>query len=121
MRKIEQQIIDAIRAKRALAMANTAVTFADLGSGDTSMAVTLHGHLIAHAVGGKLTLDWCGWNTPTTRSRLNAVLDALGLNRAGAPRYAACVKNSNGLFVRWNDGEKNVTIGQDSITLQVPA
>lgn len=38
----------------------------------------LHGNQIAwHAEGGRAGLSMCGWGTPTTRARLNAILEAM--------------------------------------------
>ena len=34
----------------------------------------LHGNTIAHVTPEKMTLTLCGWNTVTTRNRLNAIL-----------------------------------------------
>jgi hypothetical protein len=87
-RKIEQSVTDAIRARRAFCGGNTQVTPTADG-----LLVTLHGHKVAHLFGSTLVVDWCGWNTTTTRSRINCALDAL------APGYYACLRNRRGVIM----------------------
>ena len=75
MRKIEremQQAICNLSNGETWRKSNTEV--AKNSEGDTS--VYLHGNRIAfvHA-NGDITLSSCGWDTVTTKSRLNAVLD----------------------------------------------
>lgn len=76
MRKIEQDMIEAIRAGRDWQSGNTRVSQG--GPRDECARVFLHGKLIAeidHAINGtRWTL--AGWNTPTTRSRINALARA---------------------------------------------
>lgn len=44
-----------------------------------TMKVFLHGHAIVTLNGaGQLTLDKCGWQTVTTKTRMNAVLKRIG-------------------------------------------
>ena len=47
------------------------------------VTVYLHGHAIARwqADKGVLTISNCGWETSTTKSRLNAILDAFNQGR----------------------------------------
>lgn len=81
MRKIEQKLLDAIRNNQPMHCGNTMYVLqtSEPGVG----LVALHGHNIA-----KIDTKTCrpiafrlaGWNTPTTRSRLNAVATL------GAPR-----------------------------------
>lgn len=42
----------------------------------------LHGNRIAQFNGGRtgVTIDWCGYYTPTTANHINRVLDACGIN-----------------------------------------
>ncbi len=72
MRKIEQQMIAAIRAGVTdKTMGNTRV-HACVGF----MEVQLHGNIIAHVdlSRGSVRFTLAGWPTPTTRSRINAIL-----------------------------------------------
>jgi len=71
MRSIEQQLIGAILARQPFSGGNTAYSPA-------ANTVTLHGNLIARytdTAGWQFNLS--GWNTPTTRSRINALASAL--------------------------------------------
>ena len=76
MRKIERQMQSAIcnlGNGESWRKSNTRVEKND--EGDTS--IYLHNNRIAfvEGVGGDITLSSCGWETPTTKSRLNAILD----------------------------------------------
>ena len=75
MRKIEremQQAICNLSNGETWRKSNTEV--AKNSEGDTS--IYLHGNRIAFVSQfGDITLSSCGWDTPTTKSRLNAILD----------------------------------------------
>ena len=72
MRKIEAQMNAAIAGRRNWAKDNTRVEVNK--HGDTF--VYLHGHNIATiSNAGDIRLSSCGWETVTTKSRLNAILD----------------------------------------------
>jgi hypothetical protein len=75
MRKIEQLMIDALRARRNFKSGNTQVmSYPDHDAAE----IRLHGHVIGVISHGKyLTLSNAGWLTPTTKSRLNALLGGL--------------------------------------------
>ena len=73
MRKIEQQIITAIRNNQDLKVANSQVI-----SYTNSSDVYLHGHLIARIGETWMELFDAGYQTNTTKSRLNALLQAFG-------------------------------------------
>lgn len=75
MRKIELDMVHAVRGHRNLKAANTTVnSYPDHGAAE----VRLHGNVIAVLSHGKyLTLSNAGWATPTTKSRLNALLSGL--------------------------------------------
>lgn len=82
MRKIEKAMIEAIRTGRSRVLGNTAVLVNTTHHG-TEWTVTLHGNLIAKSESnGRIAVTLAGWPTPTTRSRINALL------RAFAPGYA---------------------------------
>ena len=74
MRKIESQMNDAIAAGRNWSSANTSVQM-----NDEVATVYLHGNKIAEIGEGFITLFDGGWQSNTTKSRLNAILDANGL------------------------------------------
>lgn len=72
MRKIEAQLQTAIICGREFKSANTTVDNTDHGQ-----IVRLHGNKIAQIQNRVLHITSAGWETTTTKSRLNAVLDAL--------------------------------------------
>ena len=72
MRKIEMEMQTAIRNRQDWHKANTSVDFDQEGF----MTVRLFGNRICEMTpSGDLTLSSCGWDTVTTKSRLNANLD----------------------------------------------
>ena len=72
MRKIESEMQAAIVERRNWSKSNTSVSVDSLGN----TFVTLHGNLIATiSNNGDMKLSSCGWQTVTTKSRLNAILD----------------------------------------------
>ena len=73
MRKIEQQMNNAISNKVDWSSSNTRVEFND---STNCSNVFLHGHNIAtvdHSTNA-VKVSSCGWHTTTTKSRLNAIL-----------------------------------------------
>ena len=74
MRKIEQQIIQAIKENKDLKVANSEVI-----SYSNVSDVYLHGHLIARIGETWMELFHAGYQTNTTKSRLNALLSAFGM------------------------------------------
>ena len=78
MRKIEQDMNTAIRYRRNMAKQNTSVRcFKNRDGITTEMDVFLHGNHIASldTATHKLTIKDGGWQSVTTKSRLNALLD----------------------------------------------
>ena len=77
MRKIERQLINAINTPgKSFRSSNTQVRWSD---DQTFVEVLLHGHIIA-SINFKtcaLAISACGWETTTTKSRLNAILSDL--------------------------------------------
>ena len=74
MRKLEKQMNYALSNKNNWAGSNTTVTYND---STNCSSVYLHGHQIAtldHSTKA-LKLSSCGYETVTTKSRLNAILD----------------------------------------------
>jgi hypothetical protein len=74
MRKIEQQMVQAIKENKDLKIANTEVISCSHVSD-----VYLHGNLIARIGETFIELFDGGWQTNTTKSRLNAILSAFGM------------------------------------------
>lgn len=79
MRKIEQQMIQAIKDNKAWRSGNTEVT---LGNDGVSY-VFLHGNLIAEVDDTSITVYDGGWQSNTTKSRLNAICDAFCVSGEG--------------------------------------
>jgi hypothetical protein len=75
MRKIELQMIAAIKDSKDLKVANTEVISCTHVSD-----VYLHGHLIARIGETWIELFDGGYQTKTTKSRLNAILSAFGMD-----------------------------------------
>ena len=71
MRKIERQMNEAIRTGNNFSSSNTMVKQGWEGEAD----VYLHGNHIATVTDKSLTLFDGGWQSVTTKSRLNALLD----------------------------------------------
>lgn len=81
-RKIEDAMVQAIRTHRNWTSGNTQVQ----AMCDGTVMVFLHGKQIAQL--GTETAHWtlAGWNTATTRSRINAMASAFGW------RHVRCIK-----------------------------
>ena len=73
MRKIESQMIAAIQGNRNWTSANTAVT---IDAETNTSSVYLHGNLIATVTDNDMTIYDGGWQSVTTKSRLNALCSA---------------------------------------------
>ena len=76
MRKIEHEMNQAIAQGRDWSKANTSVHF---NSEEGVAVVRLHGNKIAEIGEGFITLFDGGWQTVTTKSRLNAILSENGI------------------------------------------
>ena len=94
MRKIEQNMCYAIRNKIAWSQSNTCTTFTE----DDYTLVYLHGNLIAKLNDFHVYLFDGGWQSVTTKSRLNAILDEVH------PSCGVYQKNFN-WFVKLSSGE----------------
>ena len=69
MRKIESQMNSAIRSRSSFSSANTSVVIDD----NNAAYVYLHGNHIATIDNDNVTLFDGGWQSNTTKSRLNAI------------------------------------------------
>ena len=77
MRKIEQDMNSAIRYRRNMSKANTSVRCFKTNGVTTDVDVYLHGNHIASldTATKAVTIKDGGWQSVTTKSRLNALLD----------------------------------------------
>ena len=74
MRKIEQQMINAIKSETDWKSGNTkVVNFFNDGDKCVVSSVFLHGNKIAEVTDTDMTIFDGGWQTNTTKSRLNAL------------------------------------------------
>ena len=76
LRKIEKQMIEAIKNGKRMNAGNTSVCVSDGVS-----SVLLHGNLIAELHPDTLVVSLAGWATPTTRSRIHAICIAFTKSR----------------------------------------
>jgi hypothetical protein len=87
MRIIEEKMIAAINANDQFNMDNTALRYTTGNSGFSKpqVEVLLHGHSIAtlNEERTAMTFSLCGYNTRTTRSRINALLQSFKQSGAG--------------------------------------
>ena len=74
MRKIEQQMNEAILNRKDFFKGNTSVQHYTTETGAREAVVHLHGNHIA-TIGDTLQICDAGWQTVTTKSRLNALLN----------------------------------------------
>ena len=99
MRKIERQMNFAISNKGDWSLSNTRVEF---NESTNCSNVFLHGHMIAtydHNLKA-IKISSCGWETPTTKSRLNAILQEV--------KYGCSVFQKNfDWFVSYRDEVKD--------------
>ena len=80
MRKIETLMNQAIQANKDWKSGNTSVHF----DSETGVSVVrLHGNKIAEVSDNDMTIFDGGWQSNTTKSRLNAILDANGCSGEG--------------------------------------
>ena len=100
MRKIETQMCQAIQGNRNWSSGNTSVTF-DPETGDSM--VYLHGNHIATVTEDAMTIFDGGWQSVTTKSRLNALCDYFCI--AGEGVFQKDFK----WFVRKLVGESSIT------------
>jgi hypothetical protein len=80
MRKIEVEMLQAVCERRSWRSANTRVeviSFAHSNPPLDRVNVYLHDNLIACVTPKSVTINDCGWQSPTTKSRLNALLSEL--------------------------------------------
>ena len=103
MRKIEQQMNRAIVNKNDWSNSNTQVNY---NSNTDCSAVYLHGNQIAtvdHNTNA-LKLSSCGWQSVTTKSRLNAILQGLIVGASVYQKQFNWFLNYNNQTHNFNDG-----------------
>lgn len=78
MRKVTEQACKAFINGNHFKLGNTQVVV-DYHSASKTNTMLLHGHAIAIKSDRLLYLDSCNWKTPTTKERLNGILNAFNL------------------------------------------
>ena len=103
MRKIEKQMNFAISNKGNWKNSNTEVEF---NESTNCSNVFLHGNMIATVDHGthSVKLSSCGWDTPTTKSRLNAILQEVKTGFSVFQKNFDWFLNSRGQTVDFFDG-----------------
>lgn len=115
MRKIEQNMLNAVdtlrhnRATASWSSDNTVVTNHDT-SGGQATEIMLHGnHIATISPSPSLHVCLCGWNTPTTRSRLSALIRHFAAPYDHATQGAEfCKRYPNGLGVSAKAGKVRI-------------
>lgn len=107
MRKVELAMVMAINSKKSATSGNTTVTF---NESTQTATVSLFGNKIAEWSPEFLRVTWAGYATPTTTSRINALL----FERFGG-RVKGGVKA--GKIILTENGEKTEYGTDDWITL----
>ena len=100
MRKIEMEMNAAIRYRRNFSKANTSVRCFKTNGITTDVDVFLHGNHIASldTATNQLTIKDGGWQSVTTKSRLNALLDEFAPDRGIFQKnWQWCVSDSFGM------------------------
>lgn len=102
---IERSMLGALNRAENFHRDNTTVTQLAV-MGGTAAEVRLHGNLIAKCFStgdrpGVWSVDLCGWNTLTTRSRLSAIL------REFIPGCRGVTTRKGTAYVLWRDGNKD--------------
>ena len=101
MRKIEQQMCAAVQSNKDWQSANTSVHF----NPETGVSIVrLHGNKIAEVSDNDMTIFDGGWQTVTTKSRLNALCDYFCIDGEGVyqkdfqwyvQKFVGCINGKN--------------------------
>lgn len=108
-REIERQIVSAIKNRETMGAGNTVIA-----QDGTRARVYLHGHHIATIdyVTGKVELSSAGYPTNVTKSRLNCVLDALGISKAVVTRNRVLC-----FYEGWKENKEILSPFKDGVKL----
>ena len=106
MRKIEEQMNMAIRSRKNWAGSNTTVRCFKENGITTEVNVLLHGNCIAwfDTASNDFNISSCGWETVTTKSRLNALCEYFCVDGEGVfqkdfqwyvNKFVGCINGKN--------------------------
>ena len=119
MRKIENLMIDAIIARKPFQQDNTVVIQGNYGSRQY-MRVLLHGHQIALFGDQREVVTLAGWNTPTTKSRIRALLtSALSIPARIRTRKGLCQYEDTRQPGIWHDLPSTSYLVYDKMTKEL--
>ncbi len=90
MRTIEKNMIHAIENKKNFNDSNTQVTHVN-----EETVVRLHGNIIATIKGNELSVRSAGWETNTTKSRLNSILSHFNKPGISQKNFCWLIGNEN--------------------------
>jgi len=95
MRKITMESVGAFMDGRPYKKSNTVVNVQP-----TNVALFLHGNLIAmrDTLDNSIKISLCGWNTPTTRERLNGIPGVRISTRKGKAFLNGCRIEDNKFY-----------------------
>ena len=128
MRKITKESSEAFVNFDQYKKSNTEVAIKyGYSSSDEIARFYLHGNCIAEITRSTLPecsvlkstqIDLCGWHTPTTRERINGILDALGYDfRIAQRNHEQVLVKRVPNFIFNPDGESSKTYSQDILKL----
>ena len=109
MRKITQQAVRAFEAARPMKNGNTEVRVINQGGGGTLVLLQLHGNVIARheTWSGRTYITDAGWDTNTTKERLNGLYGVSISQRKGV--WYLNGNEWNGAWINPHTGEKPTT------------
>lgn len=99
MRQITEQSVRAFFNRETFNKANMRVSTIDNG-----MHLFLHGNLIAKIENNQVYISDCGWQTPTTKERLNGVLNHCSGGYIYQENFVWYYVNSKGVTKVFLDG-----------------
>ena len=128
MRKITKESSEAFVNFKSYKKDNTEVEIQKVGyKYDEVATFYLHGNRIAEITRVNLPeyqklksvkIDLCGWHTPTTRERINGILEALGYDfRIAQRNHEQVLVKTVPNFIFNPDGESSKTYSQDILKL----
>jgi hypothetical protein len=115
MRKIEQDVLEAIANKTGMASGNTAVTVHDTGN----IWIHLHGAAIVRIEDNEknIFVSLAGWNTTVTRGRVNLIMNKYGVsrvyNKGNTPEIDGNPIKARGWYQVMRDGIEIPAEGQE--------
>ena len=106
MRKITEQSCQAFRNRKNFTSGNMSITGRTYeGKPHSITEMRLHGNLIASLCGNTLTLMDAGWQTVTTKERLNGLLNTFYINAVIFQKNYQWFITLDGVTSEWNGSQ----------------